>query len=128
MVSQSPGRVVLLLALALPFAARSQDTRTVTEPVIPPACATLTAHSTSPDDAHPDTQRIQDALDRCGLGHAVELKPEAAANSFVTGPIQLRAGVTLLVAAKATLYASRNPRDYDMTPGSCGIVNQAGHG
>ena len=56
------------------------------------------------------------------------MKPDAAASSFLTGPIQLRVGVTLLVDAKVTLYASRNPRDYDISPGSCGIVNQAGHG
>jgi polygalacturonase len=119
---------VLLLALTVARAAYAQDTRTVTEPIIPPACVSLTAHSQTPDDGHPDTARIQSALDHCTPGHAVELKPEAAAAAFVTGPLQLRAGVTLLIDAKATLYASRNPRDYDVTPGSCGIVNQAGHG
>ena len=58
----------------------------------------------------------------------MELKGNAASAAFLTGPIQLRTGVTLLIDAPATLYASRNPRDYDITPGSCGIVNQAGHG
>ena len=119
---------MLALALLGVSAAHAQDTRTVTEPVIPPACVVLKAQSTAADDAHPDTTRIQSALDHCTLGHAVELKPEAAAAAFLTGPIQLRAGVTLLIDAKATLYASRNPRDYDVTPGSCGIVNQTGHG
>ena len=128
--AEGAGGLSYLLALALlgGSAAYAQDTRTVTEPVIPPTCVTLTAHSQAPDDAHPDTARIQSALDHCTPGHAVELKPEGAAAAFLTGPIQLRAGVTLLIDANSTLYASRNPRDYDVTPGSCGIVNQAGHG
>jgi polygalacturonase len=88
----------------------------------------LTAHSTGPEGAAPDTLRIQDALDHCQAGHAVELKPDGASHSFLSGPVQLRAGVTLLVDANATLYGSRNPRDYDITAGSCGVVNQAGHG
>ena len=56
------------------------------------------------------------------------LKPDGASNAFLSGPLELRAGVTLLVDANATLYGSRNPRDYDITPGGCGTVTQAGHG
>ena len=114
------------------FLARAQDTRTVTEPVIPPACtvlpARLPARLAKADESRPDTQRIQQALDQCPAGHAVELKADAASRAFLAGPLQLRAGVTLLVDGGATLFASRNPRDYDITPGSCGVVNQAGHG
>jgi polygalacturonase len=33
-----------------------------------------------------------------------------------------------LVDSGAVLLGSRNPRDYDLKPGSCGIVNQEGHG
>ncbi len=114
--------------LVLAGAGYGQDTRSVTEPMIPPACAALTARAAAADDAHPDTERIQAALDHCAAGHAVELKTDGAAGAFVTGPLQLRAGVALLIDAKATLYASLNPRDYDVASGSCGIVNQAGHG
>src|SRR5580700_11390526 len=89
---------------ALAIAAQAQDLRHVTEPVIPPSCAVLTAHSTGPNDAAPDTKLIQDALDRCEAGHSVELKSDGAANSFLSGPLQLRAGVTLLVDANAMLY------------------------
>jgi len=120
--------ILTFVALALRAIAAAQDLRNVTEPVIPPACTTITAHASGPSDALLDTQRIQDALDHCTAGHAVELKPAGSANSFTIAPIQLRAGVTLLVDANATVYASRNPRDYDVTAGSCGIVNQAGHG
>jgi polygalacturonase len=114
------------------FSARAQDTRTVAEPVIPPACtvllAQLPATLAATDENQPDTHRIQQALDHCAAGHAVELKAGGAARAFLAGPLQLRAGVTLLVDAQATLFASRNPRDYDITPGSCGVVNQQGHG
>lgn len=118
--------LLTLALLALPGFA--QDQRTVTEPVIPPACAVLTAHANSPDETQPDTSRIQEALDHCAAGKSVELKADGASAAFLIGPIQLRAGVTLVIDAPATLYASRNPRDYDITPGSCGIVNKTGHG
>lgn len=109
---------VLLLLLLI------QDTRQVTEPVIPKSCTVLTAESSSIDDSKPDTARIQGALDKCPAGQAVELTGKV----FLAGPLQLRAGVTLLVDRGATLYGSRNPRDYDLTPGSCGIVDKRGHG
>jgi polygalacturonase len=114
------------------FCARAQDTRTVTEPAIPASCTVLLAHLpvrlSAADESQPDTRRIQEALDRCAAGHAVELQADGANRAFLAGPLQLRAGVTLLVDANTILFASRNPRDYDISPGSCGVVNQAGHG
>lgn len=116
------------LAVLAAIPALAQDQRHVSEPVIPPACTVLTARAASPEQAQPDTQRIQDALDHCAAGKSVELKADGASTAFLTGPIELRAGVTLVVDAPATVFASRNPRDYDLTPGSCGIVNKTGHG
>jgi polygalacturonase len=111
--------------------AHAQDTRHVTEPVIPPTCTTLTADqgshgSTLPDldETKPDTLRIQHALDHCHPGHAVELKPSAAHDAFLTGPLELRTGVTLLIDKGVTLYGSRNPRDYDIVPGLCGTITE----
>ena len=102
------------------------------EPVIPPSCAVVTAKLpgllSEADENKPDTLRIQEALDGCAAGHAVELKAAGAAHAFLAGPLQLRAGVTLLVDSGAILYASRNPRDYDISPGSCGVVNKGGRG
>ena len=119
------------LVLAV-LSAHAQDTRTITEPVIPPACASLTAQLpiklSAAAETQPDTGRIQEALDRCPAGQAVELKADAASAAFLSGPLQLRAGVTLLIDAHTILYGSRDPRDYDVTPGSCGIVNKTGHG
>ena len=116
--------------------AQAQDTRKVTEPVIPRSCAVVTANLTAvdgrtlaeADESKLDTQRIQRAIDACPQGQAVELKAAGARNAFLSGPLQLRAGVTLLVDANAILFGSRNPRDYDISPGSCGIVDQHGHG
>jgi polygalacturonase len=122
-----------ILAFAIvAFTASAQDTRNVTEPVIPPSCAVLTAKLpaklSEADENRPDTARIQDALDRCAAGQAVELKSAGDVRAFLSGPFQLRAGVTLVIDGDAILYASRNPRDYDVSPGSCGVVNKGGRG
>jgi len=119
----------LVLVAACSYA---QDTRSVTEPVIPPSCTVLSAQLpaklSAADESKPDTRRIQDALDHCAAGQAVELKASGTVRSFLAGPLQLRANVTLSIDADTVLWASRNPRDYDVSPGSCGVVNQAGHG
>ncbi len=122
-----------LALAALPM--RAQDTRTVSEPAIPHSCTVLTAELestgkqlTEADEQKPDTARIQAALDKCPAGQAVELKANGARRAFLSGPVQLRAGVTLVVDGGVTLFGSRNPRDYDLSPGSCGTVTQRGHG
>lgn len=101
-----------------------QDTRQVTEPVVPKSCIVLKASGSRIEEDKPDTIRIQEALDKCTPGQAVEL----AGGVFLAGPLQLRAAVTLLVDAGTTLYGSRNPRDYDISGGSCGVVDKRGHG
>ena len=114
----------------------AQDTRHVTRPVIPTSCAVLSAGLASiggrtladEDEAKVDTARIQSAIDRCPKGRAVELKSAGERDAFLSGPLQLRDGVTLRVDAGTILFGSRNPRDYDLRPGSCGTVDQAGHG
>jgi polygalacturonase len=115
---------------------RAQDRRTVTEPVIPPACTTLTAQlvpvgDSTVDEQHErrlDTERIQRALDHCPAGHAVVLAAEGATRAFLSGPLDLRRGVTLVIGPRAILFASRDPRLYDLTQGSCGTVTKQGHG
>ena len=111
----------------------AQDTRTVTEPKIPAACARLKASIAAPggkiaeaDEARMDTTRIQDAIDHCKAGLAVELALGDAptANAFLSGPLELREGVTLLVDKGVTLYGSRRASDYDVTPGMCGVMQK----
>jgi len=118
-----------LLTLSAARPARAGDTRNVGEPRIPTTCTVLTAQLAAPngvlsdaDEEKPDTKRIQAAIDACTAGRAVELSASGEKNVFLSGPLQLKAGVTLLVTGKVALFASRDPRDYDVTPGSCGIV------
>jgi polygalacturonase len=122
---------VALLFFALP--AFGQDTRHVTEPKLPPTCTVLTARLAArngvvADESTTDTARIQAALDSCGKGKGVALRAAGANNIFLMGPIELRAGVTLIVDTGVSVFASRNPRDYDTSPGGCGVVPSRGPG
>ncbi len=155
-------RLVSILAATLIFTSTTllaQDTRKVTEPVIPAACVTLNANIAArngvfafADEQKLDTERIQHAIDSCSgtatdrsLSEAwmagipadkpssvrqisVVLRAQGRNNVFLTGPLALRPGVTLVVEAHTALVASRDPRLYDLTPGSCGIISERGHG
>jgi polygalacturonase len=124
-------RVLLAtLVFNLSCGAAAQDTRDVREPHAPPACAVLTGAAiadpaTSQLD---DAARIQAAIDRCAPGHAVVLAASNAGTSFVSGPIALKDGVTLLVDAGALLYASTDPRLFDRGAGTCGTNDASGRG
>jgi polygalacturonase len=129
-------RIVFVVSTVV-SAAFAQDTRTVTEPRFPKTCATLAAQLQAvdggktiaeTDESKLDTVRIQQAIDSCPAGQAVELKAAGGFGAFLTGPLELRQGVTLLLDSGAILFGSRNPRDYDLALGSCGIVNERGHG
>ena len=109
--------------------ARSASQGMPPEPKIPPACATLVANKTAvngtlkPDDENlPDTTRIQEALKACPAGQSVKLTRDGGKDAFLSGPLKMVSGVTLWVDANTTLFASRNPRDYDKEAGapSCG--------
>jgi polygalacturonase len=114
----------------------AQDTRQVKEPSIPSACTTLTANigrmasSIAPEDESKlDTKRIQAALDACPAGQAVVLQRTSQRHdAFLSGPLNLRRGVTLVIDRGAYLFASRNPRDYDVRPGVCGTITSGGNG
>lgn len=127
-------KICLALALAA-FASTlfAQDTRTVTEPVIPPTCVTLDAQLKRvgttlalADEGKVDTERIQKGMDKCGKGKAVELRGTSATDTFLTGPLELRDGVTLLVDKGVTLFASRDAELFATSPGSCGVLNDKG--
>jgi|HubBroStandDraft_4_1064222.scaffolds.fasta_scaffold563779_2 polygalacturonase len=104
---------------------QSQDARHVVEPHIPRACVVLQARLAAVDGVLPsdaeqdlDTARIQQAIDQCDAGKAVELRANGNAQTFLSGPLTLRSGVTLLIDANTSLAASVNPRLYDISPGS----------
>jgi polygalacturonase len=110
----------------------AQDRRIVVEPTIPSSCVMLKAVLTldhgklaPKDESKLDTARLQQALTGCAQGKAVELSTDGIKNAFLTGPLQIPLGVTLLVDRDVTLDASRDPRLYDLQPGSCGVVNDA---
>lgn len=138
--SRSAVRRDLLAASILGFIATAplaaQDTRTVKEPVVPAACQVLTASlvpvaDTSlaeSDERRLDTERIQRAIDGCASGKAVVLRPDGARRAFLSGPLTLKAGVTLVVDSNTILFGSRDPRVYDVTPNACGILAQSGRG
>ena len=119
------GRAALLLVAGLQ-SAHAQDSRTVTEPVIPPSCAVLVAAPDAP--GKDDTARIQSAIDRCTPGQAVRLSASNEKQSFLSGPLSLRSGVSLLIDAGTTLYASTNPALYDRGNRTCGTVDKQGKG
>jgi polygalacturonase len=121
-----PSSLIACLASCL----AAQDTRTVIEPILPALCTTLDArlqtvgHSLAPaDEQKLDTARIQKAIDHCGKYRAVLLRVNDTANAFLSGPIQLKSQVTLIVGPGVTLYASRDASLYATSPGSCGIVS-----
>ena len=129
----SGGSASLVAGLAASFGwvglLHAQDTRRVSEPSLPPACAVLEARLAAPagvlseeSERSPDTSRIQGAIDGCAPGKAVVLARAGEKDVFLTGPLRLRPGVALVVAERTALFASRNPRDYDVEPGSCGVL------
>jgi polygalacturonase len=126
---------VYVLPLLMALSSPAQDSRTVTEPQIPAACVTLDAAIAATngviaekDEKSLDTARIESAMDKCTQGKAVVLRAKGKKNVFLSGPLTLRAGVTLVVDKNTALVASRDPRLYDLAPGTCGIVAEKGHG
>jgi len=129
------GAAVVLAAIC-GFTANAQDARTVTEPVFPATCSTLQAQqaivSGEPaSETSFDTSRLQSALNACTTGQAVELQTSGTSNAFLIQPITIPTGVTLLVDGGVTVFASRNPADYQSTVSgaeTCGTVGTAGNG
>ncbi len=122
--------VVLALALCAAASVSAQDKRTVIEPFFPQLCTTVNAQLETSgntlqagDEQKLDTERIQKAINKCGKGRAVLLHVEENNNAFLSGPLELRPDVTLIVGLGVTLFASRDPAVFAVSPGSCGIVS-----
>jgi polygalacturonase len=114
------------------------------EPVIPTVCPGATLDATHAvfaagdpraglpiyDPAALDTAAIQAAIDACGASLAAGQKGSVKLQvspaypnqvAFVSGPLFLRAGVTLWIDRGVTLFAAQDPRLYDAKgPGTCG--------
>lgn len=116
--------LILLILVTLCGGVHAQDSRAVVEPVMPPPCAQLTPGPARADD----TARIQAALDTCRSGHALHLAALHGRGAFSSGPLTLRAGVTLAIDAGVTLHASTNPLAYDRGARTCGTIDASGKG
>ena len=76
-----------------------------------------------PANSQPDAARIQAAIDACPAGQAVKLTAGYSGESgFLSGPLRLKSGVTLWIDQGVTLFASRNPANYDNGVGACGTA------
>src|ERR1700743_364151 len=107
---------IVLLFSMVAMRLTAQNMRQVSEPKIPASCAQLPAQLRAvsdklaeADESKLDTGRIQSALDKCKPGMAVELKPVSGNNAFLSGPLEMRTGVTLLIDEGVTLFGSRDP-------------------
>jgi hypothetical protein len=143
-VSRLAPLAALLLAGSFSFLL-AQDTRTVTQPTFPTTCTTLAATQSITSAGEPtsetafDTTRLQTALNGAAAacsGKTVELTTggtNGVYNVFLIQPIFIPSGVTLVIDAGVTVFASRNPADYQVgtpsgTQDTCGTVGQIGNG
>jgi pectin methylesterase-like acyl-CoA thioesterase len=123
---------------AAPAGSATGDARKVTEPVVPgTVCATVSAQLAMPartagsaaESSPPDTARIQRALDDCTQSGAATVAVrlsagDAAHNAFLSGPLTVHRGEVLLLDSGVTLYASRNPANYQVSgKPTCGTLS-----
>lgn len=131
--------VVLATGQARAAQLATGDSRHVTQPTVPSACTSLAATLATPsgrrftssqEASPPDTGRIQSALNSCaGSGKAVELTASGSANAFLSGPLTVKQGETLLIRPGATLFASVNASQYQISgKPTCGTVQSSGGG
>lgn len=125
----------LLVAVVRPASAATLatgDARSVSQPSIPATCASLSASlatsnrqfSSSAEASPPDTARIQSALNSCvGTGKAVVLAASGSNHAFLAGPLTVGGGEVLVIDSGVTLFASRNPANYQVSgKPTCGTV------
>jgi polygalacturonase len=99
-----------------------------------PTTTEATAGSTAPD-----TARIQAALYACAnaanaytatntlsSNGVVELSANGANNAFLTGPLSMPGGVTLVIDSGVTLFASRDPTQYESGTTGASTANLPG--
>ena len=125
--------VVLATGQAQAAQLATGDSRHVTQPVVPTTCASLAATLVTPGNrtfsggqeaSPPDTGRIQSALNQCaGSGKAVKLTASGSQNAFLSGPLTVKQGETLLVSPGVSLFASVNAKQYQISgKPTCGTV------
>ncbi|MBN2311075.1 MAG: glycoside hydrolase [Candidatus Hydrogenedentes bacterium] len=104
------GAALLGAALLGARAARGQDE---------PARHNICQFGAQADGASLCTHAIQQAIDRCAQeGGCVYFPP----GKFLSGPVRLRSGVTILLDDEATWLGSRSRDDYNLPPASEGAA------
>ncbi|WP_025038647.1 glycoside hydrolase family 28 protein [Bradyrhizobium sp. DOA9] len=104
----------IVAAVTLCHSALAQDRRAVTEPVAPGnICARLTPSGKN------DTSDLKKAIAHCPAGATVYL----AGGSFLSGPLEMKSGVTLWLERGTTLFATAEPTAYDKGLGHCGRID-----
>jgi polygalacturonase len=117
-----------VLFSASAVSAYAQDRRDVAEPAFPPTCVALQAPLRSSErgpivgqtaaeqdaESASETTIILDALGHCKHGHAVELTLglNKSDNAFLINPLILPEGVSLIIDGGVTVYASRDPENF----------------
>jgi hypothetical protein len=133
--------IVLLFTASLAASMQAQDTRKVLEPGFPPTCIVIAAplESTSEGPAvsesiaeqdalsYAATTAIMNAISRCSRGAAIELSlgADALHNAFLIDPLSFPPGVSLIIDGGVTVYASRNPANYQIANSNnyvCGAI------
>ena len=130
-----PFTYLAVFPLALASMLSAQQGSAAIEPFYPPICGYLDAQSPSKGgvlaaeaEQKLDTLRLQKAIDRCGKGRALVLRVNEENNAFVSGPLILRPDITLIVSRGVTIFAARDPKLFDSTPGSCTAATGAASG
>ncbi len=115
----SPSSLCATLNASLPSSAFSSPS--ATDPGVDNAAAIAAAAINS----NPDTARIQAALSACPKGQAVKLISGGGNNAFLAGALTLPSGVALWIDTDVTLYASRNPADFNAGRGASDACGDA---
>ncbi|MBS2965682.1 cellulose binding domain-containing protein [Actinocrinis puniceicyclus] len=136
--SSSPSASPSKSASASPSASPSSSPTQPGQPSVPGTCQALSANlatgnelfSSSAESSPPDTSRLQSALNSCaGSGKAVELKANGGNAAFLSGPLSIGGNEVLLVDSGVTLYASRNPANYQISgKNTCGTIASSDNG
>src|SRR5438309_10963996 len=115
----TPRRVAIASAFAM-WAAHAAsvpplatgDSRSVSQPVYPAVCTTLSAQFTTSQRSSPpgsdDSSRLQAALNSCGgTGKSVVLAASGSNNAFYTGSLTMN-GQALVVNSGVTLFGNNS--------------------
>ena len=113
------GQAIFFALLIGAAGAAAQDQRVVVEPKPPPICKILYAElepvngvlpEASVERHYRDNARIAKAMSVCGPGKSVVLHSSKNGRQvFLIGPLQLKAGVTLVVERGAALWGLAGP-------------------